>query len=90
MLRQPLACAVGSVPLLMTAIIKLNNFCLSHGDDGDWVEDEQRYGSAAQVPIDELGRTINAFSNTEVSAPIRSGSSTQRREELANFVNRRM
>jgi len=71
----------------MTAIIKLNNFCLSHGDDGDWVEDEQRYGSAARVPIDEHGHTINAFSNTEVCAPIKCGS-TQRREELANWVNR--
>lgn len=86
MLKQPLACAVWSVPLLMTALIKLNNFCLSHGDDGEWVEDEQRWGSAARVPIDEHGHTIKRFCNTEVSAPIKCGN-TQRREELADWVS---
>lgn len=82
-LRQPLQCSLGCVPLLVSALVKLNNFCLINGDDGDWAEDESRYGGAQHVPVCEDGSTVRSFVNVEQAEPLKGGS-TKRREALAN------
>jgi len=69
----------------MSALVKLNNFCLAHGDDGDWAEDESRYGGVGHVPVCEDGRTIHSFVNMEQALPLKGGS-TKRREALANCL----
>lgn len=81
-LRQPLTCDLDKVPMLMDAIVKLNNFCLRRGEDGDWHEEERFRGSCRAVAVDDNNETLADYLNSE-SGDVVNNVTLEKRERLA-------
>lgn len=85
MLQCPLQVDIRRVPLLVNAVIKLHNFCLSWGDDGMFREDEISSSAGPRgVTVDGQGDTILHWLNDSTGRSADTSNSS-RREELADF-----